>query len=219
MLKRYPKRSPKSTPTPGSAAFKRRSASRVLVWAFAIFGVAALGYWAALTWGAKIYQTNQKRAFAAAVSAPHLRQLPTHTSPPKPGIGARVALLTIPRLEMSLVVVEGAGERELRLGPGHIPGTALLGRPGNIGIAGHRDSFFRPLRLIRQGDRIELTTAERTFHYSVESTRIVSPSDVSVLRSSGSETLTLVTCYPFYFAGAAPHRFIVRAPCEDCAAR
>lgn len=130
-----------------------------------------------------------------------------------------MALLKIPRLGLSSVVVEGAGERELRLGPGHIPGTGLPGEGGNIGIAGHRDSLFRPLRLIRRGDRIELATTQRAFHYRVVSTRIVSPEDVNVLRPNGAESLTLITCYPFYFVGSAPQRFIVRALCEDCAAR
>jgi sortase A len=87
----------------------------------------------------------------------------------------------------------------------------LPGQLGNVGIAGHRDTFFRPLRNIRQGDMIALTTLEGEYRYRVVSTSVVSPSEVSVLRPTGEEVLTLVTCYPFYYVGSAPERFIVRA--------
>ena len=119
--------------------------------------------------------------------------------------------MEIPRLDMSVIVAEGTSEATLRRAGGHIQGTSLPGRPGNVGIAGHRDRLFRPLRNIRQDDVITLTTLEGEYRYRVESIRIVSPSDVAVLNSDGHEILTLVTCYPFYFVGPAPDRFIVRA--------
>jgi LPXTG-site transpeptidase (sortase) family protein len=112
--------------------------------------------------------------------------------------------------------VEGAGQHELKLGPGHIRTTALPGEGGNVGIAGHRDTFFRPLRFIRRGDTIELITYEREREYRVVSTEIVNPTDTRVLLPTSRETLTLVTCYPFTFIGAAPKRFIVRADCANC---
>ena len=131
------------------------------------------------------------------------------TQPPAPS--AVIGRLEIPRLRLSAMVQEGADTRTLRRAVGHIPGTALPGRAGNVGLAGHRDTFFRALRDIQLRDAIELETGRGTYRYVVESTRIVRPSDVQVLESSGGESLTLVTCYPFYYVGTAPKRFIVRA--------
>jgi sortase A len=122
-----------------------------------------------------------------------------------------IGSLTIPRLGLSTIVVEGAGDRELKLAAGHIPGTSLPGQAGNVGIAAHRDTFFRPLRRIRKDDAIVLTTLNGKFGYRVVSTDIVTPDDVQVLFPAKTETLTLVTCYPFNFVGSAPQRFIVRA--------
>jgi LPXTG-site transpeptidase (sortase) family protein len=119
--------------------------------------------------------------------------------------------LDIPRLGMALAILEGVGPETLDRAVGHIPGTAWPGQRGNIGLSAHRDTFFRPLRNIRIGDVITLTTTSATYRYSVTSTRIVPPSDVSVLASTGEELLTLVTCHPFYYVGPAPNRFIVRA--------
>jgi sortase A len=124
------------------------------------------------------------------------------------GLIGRIEIL---RLRVSVAVVEGAGEVTLRRAAGHIEGTGLPGQPGNVGIAGHRDSFFRPLKNIQRDDVIILTTSRGQFRYRVVSTKVVSPADVAVLSSDGTEVLTLVTCYPFYFIGAAPSRFIVRA--------
>jgi sortase A len=119
--------------------------------------------------------------------------------------------LRIPRLHVAAMVREGADSRTLRMAIGHIPGTALPGKTGNVGLAGHRDTFFRALSNIEKDDAIDFETDSGTFRYVVESTRIVSPRDVSVLTASSGRTLTLVTCYPFYYVGSAPKRFIVRA--------
>jgi sortase A len=122
-----------------------------------------------------------------------------------------IGRIEIQRLGVSVVVAEGTDEPTLRRAVGHIAGTALPGQTGNIGIAAHRDTFFRPLRNIRRDDVITLTTLGGEYHYRVVSTKIVDPNDVAVLNSDGKEILTLVTCYPFYFIGSAPNRFIVRA--------
>jgi sortase A len=103
-------------------------------------------------------------------------------------------------------------KKTLRRGAGHIPATALPQQEeGNVGIAAHRDSHFRELKDIREDDTIELTTLDGTFRYQVEWTKIVKPADVSVLEPTDEPALTLVTCYPFYYVGSAPERFIVRA--------
>jgi sortase A len=128
-----------------------------------------------------------------------------------PAIRSVIGRLEIPRLNLSVMVREGADERTLSRAVGHIPGTALPGQLGNVGLAGHRDTFFRALRNIREDDAIEFETAQGKYRYVVKSTSIVTPRDVSVLRASGGENLTLVTCYPFYYVGSAPKRFIVHA--------
>lgn len=119
--------------------------------------------------------------------------------------------IDIPRLAVSVLVMEGVDDTTLRRAAGHLPGTSMPGQAGNIAIAAHRDTFFRPLRNIRQSDMITLTTPSGAYRYRVVSIKVVNPSDVSVLKSDGTEVLTLVTCFPFYFIGAAPKRFIVRA--------
>ena len=125
--------------------------------------------------------------------------------------GALIGRLRIPRLNVAVMVREGATESTLSRAVGHIPGTELPGQMGNVGLAGHRDTFFRPLRNIRKDDAIDLDTGHGTIRYSVTATQIVSPRDVEVLKASAGKTLTLVTCYPFYYVGSAPKRFIVRA--------
>lgn len=126
-------------------------------------------------------------------------------------VGGLVGRMQIPRLKISVAVAEGTDAATLRRAAGHILGTSLPGHAGNIGIAGHRDTMFRALRHARQGDIIVLVTSGGEYRYRVISTTIVNPNDVSVLNTDGHEILTLVTCYPFYFIGPAPDRFIVRA--------
>jgi len=125
--------------------------------------------------------------------------------------GDLIGSLDIPRLGLSAIIMEGTDTVTLRRAVGHIAGTGVPGQSGNIGIAGHRDTFFLPLRNVKQSDIITLTTSAGEYRYRVVSTRIVSPNEVAVLDPNGSEILTLVTCYPFYFIGSAPDRFIVRA--------
>jgi sortase A len=119
--------------------------------------------------------------------------------------------IEIPRIGMKAIVRDGADEGTLARAVGLVPGTARPGEEGNVVLAGHRDSFFRPLRKIRMNDRIRLVTADETYEYQVASLRVVEPNEVSVLDSRGVEELTLITCYPFRFIGTAPERFIVTA--------
>jgi sortase A len=122
-----------------------------------------------------------------------------------------IGRIEIARLDISAFVMEGTSSRTLRRAVGHIEGTALPGQAGNIGIAAHRDTFFRPLRNIRESDVIVFRTLTGDYHYRVVSAEIVAPDNVSVLDAGTREILTLVTCYPFYFVGPAPNRFVVRA--------
>jgi sortase A len=121
------------------------------------------------------------------------------------------AILRIPRIGLEVPVLEGVDDLTMNRGAGHIPGTALPGQPGNVGIAGHRDGFFRGLKDIAPGDTIDVERAAATDHYAVQKIDIVAPSDTSDLKSTTASTLTLVTCYPFHFVGSAPQRFVVRA--------
>jgi len=125
--------------------------------------------------------------------------------------GDTLAKLKIPRLDAELYVVEGDGHKELRRGPGHLAGTAMPGENGNCVIAGHRDTHFRVLKDIRAGDDIILQTAAGQFLYRVKRTRIVSPENTSALAPTSTAELNLITCYPFYYVGSAPKRFIVEA--------
>jgi sortase A len=184
----------------------------------AAIGIVALGYWAAAFLDARLYQARATRAFEGNLRTTKRDKQPgpgsqssTTAGHDGPLEGSVVAQLAIPRLELESIVVEGVEARDLRLAPGHIPGTPLPGNAGNVAIAGHRDTFFRPLRLIRKNDVIQLTTLRGEDQYRVVSTEIVAPNDTRVLYPTGRDTLTLVTCYPFYYVGAAPNRFIVRA--------
>ncbi|HEY6343583.1 MAG TPA: class D sortase [Bryobacteraceae bacterium] len=142
-----------------------------------------------------------------------------HPKPPRPAPHRRRAIpengvigrLTIPRLGLSVMVREGVASKTLSLAAGHIPGTALPGERGNVAVAGHRDTLFRSLKDIRKDDVIEFQTLDGRFDYEVGSTEIVTPKDVGVLQPGREDELTLVTCYPFYYVGSAPDRFIVKA--------
>jgi sortase A len=119
--------------------------------------------------------------------------------------------LEIRSIGLSVPIVEGFNSADLRRGVGHVHGTAMPGGLGNMALAGHRDTFFRPLRNIRQGMRISVFTADGRYDYIVDSTTIVDPEQVSVLAIHNTPEMTLITCYPFDFIGSAPHRFIIRA--------
>jgi sortase A len=135
----------------------------------------------------------------------------TKKSAPAPAAGMLIGRLEAPSVKMSTVVLEGSDDKTLSRGAGHIEDTPFPGQAGNVGIAGHRDTVFRPLRHVQVGDPLELTTPDRQYHYRISKTLIVGPDDVYVLDPTTIPTLTLVTCYPFEFVGHAPRRFIVQA--------
>jgi sortase A len=126
-----------------------------------------------------------------------------------------LGVLDIPSLRLQVPILEGTDDLTLDRAVGHIPGTALLSDGGNVGIAGHRDGFFRALKDIHVGDVIDLHSQQSNTRYLVDEIEIVSPDDVSVLKPRGKSSLTLVTCYPFYFVGSAPLRYIVHASLAD----
>ncbi len=121
------------------------------------------------------------------------------------------AVIRIPALKLTVPIYQGTSELNLNRGAGHIEGTAPIGEAGNMGVAGHRDGFFRTLKDAQVGQALYIDTADKTLSYRIVSTQLVDPADVSVLSVTSAPTITLVTCYPFYFVGAAPKRFIVRA--------
>lgn len=130
---------------------------------------------------------------------------------PSPAAGVLLGRLEAPTVKLSTAVLEGSDDGTLSRGSGHIEDTPFPGQPGNVGIAGHRDTTFRALRHIHIGDALEYRTADRLYRYRISKTWIVGPDDVYVLDPTPQPALTLVTCYPFEFVGHAPNRFIVRA--------
>jgi sortase A len=169
---------------------------------------------------AHLYQVRESRRFAsevksgALINPPSLSTKPRQVAATVPKLQKDAILgeLKIPRLGVDTLVFEGADTATMRWGAGHIPYTATPDNPhGNVGIAAHRDTYFRPLRNIRANDIIILQTLGGVYRYRVQSTKIVAPDDVDVLDDNGQPALTLVTCYPFHYLGSAPNRFIVRA--------
>ena len=179
--------------------------------AFAWFGTGQIH--AAREQAALSRELEAARHNAAATATRTPAELAARSRAPAtpPALRSLVGRIDVPRLRLSALAREGVDVRTLRGSVGHVPGTALPGAPGNSAFAAHRDTFFRPLAGIRKGDAVLITTAEGIHRYTVVGTRVVQPSDVSVLRSGTRSQLTLVTCYPFDFVGSAPQRFIVQA--------
>jgi sortase A len=192
-------------------------------WAFGLLGLAA---WGAFHIGVATSTREDLERFAAfQVPAPHANT-PNQSlwsphrvsawrkalSEPAP---APLAVLRIPKIRLEVPVLPGTDDRTLDRAVGHIADTARPGTVGNAGIAGHRDGFFRGLKDITPGDAIELETVQGAEVYRVERAWVVYPQDISVLDQTSTPTVTLVTCYPFYFIGPAPQRFIVRAVRTD----
>ena len=182
---------------------------RLFQWVFLLAGAAALGYFLFAIFDAHIYQAREQDSFE------ELRRnrddSASSSASANKGDPNLIGRLIVPRLKLSVMVRNGVDAKTLRRAAGRIPGTARPGESGNLGIAGHRDSFFRGLRDVRKNDHIRLTTLDASYEYQVDSIQIVRPQDVSVLKDPGHSALTLVTCYPFDFIGSAPKRYIVHA--------
>lgn len=203
-------------PLPPHASPAPRRPRRGLVWLeriLLVVGVVCLGYYTYVSAEAYLYQAFENRELDQILaSAPAHAAAPANAARrPPPANGEILGRVEIPRLDVSVVVRAGSDARTLQLAVGHIPGTALPGETGNVGLAGHRDTFFRRLKDIRPDDEIHFETPQGSFVYRVERTVVVEPTDVWVLDQSDSSILTLVTCYPFTYLGSAPQRFIVRA--------
>ena len=202
-------------PLPPHATPPRRgSALRWIERMLLVIGIASLGYYGYVSAETALYQAYETRELDAILaSVPERPEAVSEAAVVRraPAAGTTVGRLEIPRLGVSAVVRAGDDARTLRLAVGHIPGTALPGDGGNVGLAAHRDTFFRRLGDIEAGDEVRVITPDGTFSYTVEGTRIVEPSDVWVLDPTERPVLTLVTCYPFRYVGAAPQRYIVRA--------
>jgi LPXTG-site transpeptidase (sortase) family protein len=183
-----------------------------------VAGLLAVGYVGFVVVTAHTYQARKLRELELPASVVgngspigQAHERPQDVVPDAPPIGAAIAEIEVPRVGLHAIVVQGDSDKILRLAVGHMPHTALPGESGNMVFAGHRDSFFRALRGVQRGDQIVIDTHDGSYHYEVESTAIVAPTDVSVLRSNGARELTLITCYPFSWIGSAPQRYIVKA--------
>ena len=183
-----------------------RTVERILF----VIGIVALGWYATARLAAAREQSALSRELEAARSAMDAQPAATR-APAALAARALIGRIEVPRLKLSALAREGVDVRTLRGSVGHVPGTALPGAEGNAAFAAHRDTFFSPLKWIRKGDEVLVTTPDGVHRYAVNRTRVVDPSDVSVLQPSREHTLTLITCYPFDYVGSAPKRFIVQA--------
>jgi sortase A len=203
-------------------AYRRRiSASPgirfILRWSrnfFLVVGILILGYCGYVLLDAKVYQAYQTRHFEQQIKdfksditgKDRVQKVSFQSS-----AGEALGEIELTRVGVTAMILEGTDDRTLRRAVGHIPGTPKPGQSGNVGIAGHRDTFFRALRNVHEDDEITLMTLEGSYRYRVDGITVVGPEDTQVLDNSGGDLLTLVTCFPFNFVGSAPRRFIVRA--------
>ncbi len=182
-----------------------RALETVLLLAGSAFLLLFIGAKAEQYWGqysAKL-TLDRERVEMALPGAPSAKQMAAES-----GVVGRIK---VPKMGIDVAIFEGSDGKTLRRGAGHLPLSAFPGEPGNVAISAHRDTFFRPLRHIEPGDRVEVQTLDGVYDYEVEWTRIVAPTDVEVVDPTPEPSLTLITCYPFYYVGNAPQRFIVRA--------
>jgi sortase A len=188
---------------------RARRATTVLATALVSGGVVALGYAAYVVVDAHAYQAVERGRLTDAISAS--ADAPAFVAAGPVANLSVIGEITIPTVALSAIVVQGDSPAVLQRAVGHLRETALPGERGNIVLAAHRDTFFRPLERVRVGDAIRLRTLAGEFVYLVEWTAVVRPNDVHVIAPTDHDTLTLITCFPFSFIGAAPERFVVRA--------
>lgn len=174
-------------------------------------GLAALGYVGYVSADSKAYQVAEKAKFTQATEKQALTQTVVTRHPAVLRQGDVIGEIQVPRLGLDAMVVQGDSANNLQRAVAHISNSALPGEWGNVALAGHRDTFFRPLRDIRAGDEIRFNTATGAFEYRVQSIEVVGPRDTDVLQPYSGRDLTLITCFPFSFVGRAPGRFVVRA--------
>ena len=195
--------------------------------------IVLIGGWAAITVDARLYGYFQERRLERLISDQQAAQAPPPSLPeqrrrfipvePVPAPTATPAVtapfdaehlvgrIEIPRLNVRAIIAEGIDSRTLRRAVGHLPGTALPGDHGNVVLAGHRDTFFRALKDVREDDIVRIVTPRGRYEYVVQATAVVEPTRTDVLDATAEPSVTLVTCYPFYLVGDAPDRFVVRA--------
>jgi sortase A len=184
-----------------------------------VVGVVCIGYVASAVVETRWYQARENRLLDATITAAAAQKavqgrttLPSTDAARKaPAAGEAIGRIDIPRLGISAVVRHGEDDKTLKVAVGHLPGTPRPGKPGNSVLAAHRDTFFRPLENVRQGDQIVMTVPQGKYFFSVTKTHVVDPKDVWVMNPTEASVLTLVTCYPFSYVGNAPRRFIVHA--------
>ena len=170
----------------------------------AVCGGAAVTY-CLIAWGQSSFaqwQGEDEMLSRAAIHSAVPRKIPE---------GGVVARIEIPRMKFRAIAFEGTSNATLAKGVGHFAGSSLPDAKGNIVFAAHRDTFFAPLENIRRGDMIEVSTARKTLRYRVEEIKVVDPASMEVVQPTATPMLTLITCYPFSYLGAAPQRFVVRA--------
>lgn len=176
---------------------------RIFALLLVVLGLSLLGYVSYQYWD--MYHTQQQleaqwEQQAASVSVPQPKPIPA---------ADMLTRVSIPRINMDAIVVEGASRKQLSIGPGHVVDTAMPGEPGNAVITGHRDTFFRNIYELKKGDEIVVRRNGQVFKYQVTGKKIVEPGDLSVLKPTEDPQLTLITCYPTYYIGPAPKRLVI----------
>ena len=202
-------------------------AQRLLAIGLLLTGLVFLGAWTWEQLDARWFQSAQTRRLqdlqlkkaalrsgsTASGSKDESRTKGAAPSPPRSG--DLIGKIDIARVGLSAIIAEGTDGRTLRRAVGHVPSTPLPGDEGNVVLAGHRDSFFRGLRSVDEGDRIVVTTPDERLEYEVISIEVVGAQDTDVLWPTKEKSLTLITCYPFHYLGPAPDRYVVRARQAD----
>jgi sortase A len=184
-----------------------------------LVGTICLGWWTTATVHGWYFRSQQVSLFDSLTRTDASRSLPAVPAPAKPAVArdappdpvGLVGMIDVPRLGISTPVISGDDAEALDLAVGHLSDTPLPWERGNSAVAAHRDGIFRPLQQIRRGDLVRMRTTHGDFEYVVRGTKIVQPDDLSVLDPGRTDSLTLITCYPFGYIGHAPQRFVVRA--------